>query len=374
MGLADRDYMKQPQRRGERVTPGIGFTARKIVLSMTMWLIIVNVAVFAVDRVITGSGKGVRTRLGSEIQQSFYSRPDDVLRPTDPSQFEYPSREYPGYFHSPLFDKNDTSKVIGRDVVAYKGFFDSIGYFSTERIARLEVWRFVTFQFLHVNGAHLFLNMLGLFFFGPIAERYLGSRRLFLAFYLACGMAGAAMYLMLNLVGWLAVPSGAHLPLVLANKPWVPLVGASAGVFGVLLAAAFIRPRDLMYIFGVIPIRIREGVYLFTAIAFFNLLTGGTNAGGDAAHIGGAIAGAFFIRKPHLLLNFFDDFLRTSGRHPAFEGGRHTKRTGAKRPPSRHDERFNRILDKVRDEGMGSLTSAEARFLERETERRKGNG
>jgi membrane associated rhomboid family serine protease len=372
MALADREYMKKPQRGSGRMMPGFGQPGRKVILTMTMWLIIINVGVFVVDRAITGSGRGVRTELGMHLDSAYHSTPDRVGKLPD-NGGEQPSPRYPGYREVPLFDRQ-TGENVGYEVIAYKGFFDSIGYFSTVRIAELEVWRFITFQFLHFDFMHLALNMIGLFFFGPIAERYLGSRRLFLAFYLTCGMAGAALYLILNLIGWLAVPSGATLPVVLANEPWVPLVGASAGVFGVLLAAAFIRPKDMMYLMGIIPIRIREGVYLFTAIAFVNLLTGGTNAGGDAAHIGGAIAGFFFIRRPGLLLDFFDDFLKTSDRHPAFERRKRKPGTTPKRNASRHDERFNRILDKVRDEGMGSLTSAEARFLERETQRRKGDG
>jgi membrane associated rhomboid family serine protease len=54
-----------------------------------------------------------------------------------------------------------------------------------------EFWRFISFQFLHANLSHLLFNMIGLYFFGSIVEQYLGSKR-YLAFYLLCGVAGAA--------------------------------------------------------------------------------------------------------------------------------------------------------------------------------------
>ncbi|GAB4555709.1 MAG: hypothetical protein Tsb0013_18510 [Phycisphaerales bacterium] len=370
MALADRDYM-----RGGNRGPGGGgggfVRVRRSVLSMTTWLIIINVAVFAIDRVFTGSGRGVRTELVKKVEPAYVDARRDLDAREDIEQPAFGTYG-PGIYQSPIVHV-PSGNLAGRQLVTYMGFFESLGYFSTIKITELEVWRFVTFQFLHANGGHLFMNMLGLFFFGPIAERYLGSRRLFLAFYLLCGIAGAFLYLLLNLAGWL-LP--VKLPLVLANQPWVPLVGASAGVFGVLWAAAFLRGRDIMLVFGIIPVEIRIGVFIFTAIAFINLLTGGNNAGGDAAHLGGALAGAYFIRKPHLLLNFFDEFMGTSARHPAFDGGKR----GGRRPgggsgrsvpkASARDRKMNAILDKIRDSGMGSLTKREREFLEREQRRR----
>ena len=79
-------------------------------------------------------------------------------------------------------------------------------------------------------------DSLGLFFFGPMAERYLGSKR-YVAFYLLCGIFGAVMYLLLNLGGFIATSVlERSVPILLVNSPWTPLIGASAGVFGVIMA------------------------------------------------------------------------------------------------------------------------------------------
>ena len=65
------------------------------------------------------------------------------------------------------------------------------GHFSVDKaIFHLQLWRSITFEFLHSSLVHLLLNMLGLYFFGPIVESYLVRQR-FLVFYLLCGIAGA---------------------------------------------------------------------------------------------------------------------------------------------------------------------------------------
>lgn len=164
------------------------------------------------------------------------------------------------------------------------------GYFSAETaIQHLQLWRLITFQFLHASVGHLFFNMLSLYFFGPLVERYLGSRR-FIVFYLLCGMAGAAAYLLMLNAG------------VLIGSPAVPLVGASAGIFGVLIAAARIAPQAyVMLLFPPIPMRLRTLAWVLLGLATFTVLSNGRNAGGEAAHLGGAALGALLIQFPQIL-------------------------------------------------------------------------
>jgi membrane associated rhomboid family serine protease len=167
------------------------------------------------------------------------------------------------------------------------------GYFSiTAAIQFGQVWRFLTFQFLHANINHIFFNMLSLYFFGPMVESYLGSRR-YLAFYLLSGIAGAVSYIILyNL----------H---ILISFPYLPLVGASAGIFGVLLAAVQIAPNArVMLMFPPIPMKLRTLAWVMIAIAAYTVIGNGRNAGGEAAHLGGAAVGAILIRFPKALSIF----------------------------------------------------------------------
>jgi membrane associated rhomboid family serine protease len=168
------------------------------------------------------------------------------------------------------------------------------GAFSPQSaVYHLQIWRFITFQFLHAGIGHIFFNMLALYYFGPMIENYLGPRR-YLAFYLLCGVSGAAMFLALMFAGLLQV------------SPTTMLIGASAGILGVLAAAATVAPdRPIMLIFPPVSLSLRVLAWIFIGIAVLTVLQNGLNAGGEAAHLGGAAMGFALIRKPSLL-NVFD--------------------------------------------------------------------
>ena len=142
----------------------------------------------------------------------------------------------------------------------------------------LQLWRLVTYQFLHLGIGHIFWNMLILFFFGPMLERLWGSRK-FLTFYLVCGAIGGLLYPFLVLVGWLGAAK---------------LVGASGSILGMLTAGGILFPNMIVLVMFVIPVKLRILAIIFAAISIISLLRPDqfTNAGGQAAHLGGTVAGA----------------------------------------------------------------------------------
>jgi membrane associated rhomboid family serine protease len=250
--------------------------------------------------------------------------------------------------------------VAGALAPRFGSLLNSYGNFSTgSLIQHLEFWRVITFQFLHANLLHMALNMFGLWVFGRMVEEYLGFKR-YAALYLVCGIFGAVAYLILNGLGLLAAYFGmTEIPLLLYNSKSTPLVGASAGVFGVIMASAFIAPNAIIQlIFPPVTLKLRTVAYVYVGIAAFNLIVGGNNAGGDAAHLGGAAAGYFFIRNSHLLRDFFDVF--TDSR----------KASAARKVESERGE-IDRILSKVKDNGLQSLSESEKRALRRATERQR---
>jgi membrane associated rhomboid family serine protease len=172
-------------------------------------------------------------------------------------------------------------------------FIDDWGSFSAATaLYRGQVWRFVTYQFLHSGPMHLFVNMLALYFFGPMVERRLGKPR-FLAFYLLCGCCGAACYLLLWKTG------------ILVYSATSTLIGASAAIFGVMMAAAQIDPHSRVAVLGIFPMRLRTMVLAFLGLAVLVVLAHGDNAGAEAAHLGGAAAGWLLMRHGRGL-NLFD--------------------------------------------------------------------
>lgn len=177
----------------------------------------------------------------------------------------------------------------------------TLGFFSFHlAIVQLELWRFITFQFLHANFTHLLFNMFGLFFFGPLIESYLGRSR-FLAFYLLCGIGGPVAYVLLWMTNFL-------------NSADAPLVGASAGIFGILIAASQIAPEATVLLYGIIPMKLRTLAWLLLGISVFTVLRYGEaglkNSGGEAAHLGGAAVGYILIHNAQHLRKPKLDFLR----------------------------------------------------------------
>ena len=196
------------------------------------------------------------------------------------------------------------------DVVSQRHLFEW-GYFSAETaIYHLQLWRFITFQFLHASVTHILFNMIALYFFGPMIERYLGSRR-YLGFYLLCGISGAVMYLLLMY---------ARVPGFVA---WVPLIGASAGILGILIAAARIAPNaQVMLLIPPIPMRLRTLAWIFIGIAVVTIISQGSNAGGEGAHLGGAATGFLLIQRPQLLRIFDFNWWRRPPRGPRMSNWR----------------------------------------------------
>lgn len=354
MGIYERDYIR-PQNNTPRGGGGGGFaggmgTLRR--MSITNLLILINVLVFFVDLGATRFIGPVWSPASARVVEADAQPPFTL----DKSAGVRQSALGPAWA---VVERN-SGDFVGWQPVRVMHPLESIGHFSTwQGFFRLEVWRLVTFQFLHADISHLIFNMVGLWFFGPLVENWLRSRKLFLAFYLMCGLCGGMLYLLLNLLGTAGVP----LPGALDVSVYTPLIGASAGCFGILLASAFIAGDSRMLLFFVIPLKVKYGAYLFTAISAFNLIIGASNAGGEAAHLGGAIAGFFFIRRPGLLNEFFDIFGRS---------GPSKRQTGPKRESKKDRAKLDAILDKVKEQGVQSLTDSEKAFLDKQSEKMRG--
>lgn len=359
MGIHDRDYARPGSPnygRAGRPWPAGGAFLRG--LTVVHWLVILNVAIFMVDGLI-GARNPVLTHMGTYLAPSatvdtVIDRSISVVDPGSGLQY-FPIRE------------RATGQVVGQWRYAPMQPLQSIGHFSTAKaFIGLEVWRFVTFQFLHGGVNHLLFNMIALWFFGPLVEQHLRSRRLFLAYYLICGIFGAALYLILNLAGYLV---GIQKPLLLINDVYTPLIGASAGVFGVLMASAFIAGNSIMLLFFVLPLKVRTGAYLMFFFALLNLVMGGANAGGDAAHVGGAVAGFYFIRNSHLLTDFL------SFRAAPKPGSGSKRKAGwfsrRRRDPEADRKRVDQLLDKISAHGLHSLTARERKFLQSQSDPRR---
>ncbi|MFA7676722.1 MAG: rhomboid family intramembrane serine protease, partial [Candidatus Omnitrophota bacterium] len=154
--------------------------------------------------------------------------------------------------------------------------------------SHLRLWQLVTYMFLHIGLWHLILNMLMLWFFGPAIETAWGRQR-FVSYYLFTGIVA-------GFCSFLVSPSS-----------YIPVIGASGAIFGLLTAYAFMFPEATVVLFFIFPMRMRQAVFVLAGI---NLLGAISNSGAGIAyiaHLGGALAGYLYI-KSQRLRDFIDFF------------------------------------------------------------------
>lgn len=227
------------------------------------------------------------------------------------------------------------------------------GFSVDDAVYSGQAWRFVTYQFLHGGLLHLVFNMIGLYFFGPLMEQWWGSKR-FVVFYLLCGIVGALPMILLVLIG--VFPAG------------VVLVGASGAIYGVLIGAAVLYPnQEVRLLIPPIPMKLRTMAIVFLAISFLSVLAG-SNDGGNAAHLAGAALGFVLVKRPGLLS--WADRMSAQAIQDGYTKGRYEKKM--KKEQATREE-VDRILAKVSEKGLQSLTNKEKKILQQDTDRLRGD-
>ena len=386
MGIYDRDWQRQsgPVRRRGGGGQGSSQALQKMKgFNATTWIVIICAFVYIVD----GFGKPVTTAqlmkpTNWTLTNLEYEGSVDSLR------FKPPLDQPPANIKRvgdgaaiasrEIYRQGDDASLVKVGTADYQNFstLKKYGFFSTATalfgtnsrggIQGGELWRFLSFQFLHANFWHIFMNMFALWIFGPLVERYLGKKR-FVAFYLLCGIFGALLYLILNAASSLTSSVGMeNVPFLLQNTPHTPLIGASAGVFGVLLAGAYLSPNSTVLLAFFIPIRLVTLAYGLVVAAIVMLFFQTANAGGEAAHLGGAIAGFYFIRNPQHLHGFFDFMGRAD---PTSRSSQARKLRSGKASSAVADSEIDRILAKIHEKGLHSLSAKEKKALREASKR-----
>jgi membrane associated rhomboid family serine protease len=145
-------------------------------------------------------------------------------------------------------------------------------------------WQLLTYGFMHGSFSHMLFNMIALYMFGAALEHTWGNKR-FLTYYLVCVVGAGLLQL---LVGWWTMSNGGNA---------YPTVGASGGVFGLLLAYGMLFPNHrLMLLFPPIPMKARTFVILYGAIELMLGFTGLQPGVAHFAHLGGMLFGWLLIR------------------------------------------------------------------------------
>lgn len=141
---------------------------------------------------------------------------------------------------------------------------------------KLQLWRPITYLFLHGSFLHIIFNLLGLYFLGPDLERLWGTSR-FCRYYFVTGI-GAGLCTM-------------------AVSPWSMgvTIGASGAIYGILLAYGYHFPNRIVYIYAIFPVKVKYMVLGMILMAFFASIGGSSDGIAHWAHLGGLVIGFLYI-------------------------------------------------------------------------------
>ncbi len=226
-------------------------------------------------------------------------------------------------------------------------------------------WTLVTYFFTHLSFFHILFNMLFVYWFGKIIREFLGDKKV-VALYVLGGLVGGVFYILLYniLPQFSGIVGESH------------MLGASAGVFAIVVGAATFMPNYTIYLLLFGPVRIKYIAIFYVLLSFFNIP--GDNAGGAIAHIGGAGIGflyikqlqkgndfgewilsfiafvkSFFTRQPKIKVSY------SSNKGPSYQTRKAT--SASKSTPDQKE--IDAILDKISQSGYESLSKDEKQKL-----------
>ena len=231
------------------------------------------------------------------------------------------------------------------------------------RTALTRPWTFVTYMFVHAGLLHLLANMLMLYVFGTAVESRMGSRN-FILYYLYCGVGAAVFSLLLGGI----MPVGAF-------------VGASGAVLGVAVAFAYFWPDAELIVFPIpVPIKARTLVLGLVALDVIGSRLWPNDGIAHLAHVGGALFGFFFFKVQSFSRRSPSEPARTVERVVMVQSGSSEPEQRTPVTPMRPRRgiesdpvtaEVDRVLDKISQQGISSLTPAERRFLDEVARKKK---
>ncbi|AKQ46221.1 rhomboid family protein [Rufibacter radiotolerans] len=266
--------------------------------------------------------------------------------------------------------------IVVRTIMTLSGSGSTFGYLMTflQLPSNLQLfayrpWTLFTYFFTHLEFFHIIFNLLNLYWFGMLIREYLGDKRL-VNLYVLGGLAGGLFYLLTyNTIPYLQLR---------ADRSF--MMGASGSVISVMVAAATLLPNYTFNLILLGPIRIKYIAAVMVLLSISGAV--GSNAGGNIAHLGGAILGFFYIqqlqrgtdfgRPVQAVLGFFSGLFKPRSPLKVTYKNPNRPYTAAPNPsmpvssgmaghPSQIE--IDQILDKISVSGYESLTKEEKQKL-----------
>ncbi len=244
-----------------------------------------------------------------------------------------------------------------------QNFIDRWFAFQPTRIL-LRPWGVFTYMFVHGGFWHITMNMIVLFFFGPPLEEEWGGREFF-KYYVICGLGGVAL-------SYVFLPDA--------------IIGASAAIFGLMLAFAMLWPNMDIYLWMVFPIKAKWLVGALFLLTLFSAITEPGAGIAYLAHLGGIVTGLLYLKSGWRAAHGIERLKsKATGGHqhlaivPHARRDRHEaeSRTESQSRPPEGDaalyDAVDEVLDKISAHGMASLTPDERKLLDDVSRRHRTN-
>lgn len=164
-----------------------------------------------------------------------------------------------------------TYYILGRQELFNLNYWGGLWSLNT---GNFHIWQPFTYMFMHASLDHIFFNMFSLWMFGTVLENYWGTKR-FLFYYLACGIGAGLLHLLMP---------GVHLT-----------VGASAAVYGILMAFGMMFPNERIYLYFLVPIKTKWFIIGMIVIELFEGVFRSYDGIAHFAHLGGMLIGFLII-------------------------------------------------------------------------------
>ena len=213
-------------------------------------------------------------------------------------------------------------------------------------------WSLISYFFLHLGFTHILWNMLFLYWFGKIIQDNIGNNAV-ISLYVLGGIIGGLSYMALfNIIPYYDNRISESL-----------MLGASAGVFSIVAGSATLLPNYTFYLLFLGPVRIKYIALFYILLSFLDIT--GSNAGGEIAHLGGAMIGYLFIRQLQNGVNIGEGVINIVN----FFNKEKNKKSDQKSSPTeetKHDisqDEIDKILDKISESGYSSLSKNEKEKL-----------
>ena len=247
--------------------------------------------------------------------------------------------------------------ILGSDFVIFDFLVEKLSMPASFSQLIFQPWSMVTYMFLHVDFMHILFNMLILYWTGSLFAEYLGNEKLWTTYVLGAITGGLAYLIMFNIS-----------PAFSQQVNHSHLMGASAGVIAVMVGIATLLPDYTVQLLLIGPVKLKYVALVSILIYFISIPLG--NAGGQIAHLGGALFGYIMIKQlkkgndiTAWLSNLFKKGSRRKSKMTVVRSAKPIPDAFYAEEAVSKQEAIDKVLDKINKSGFDSLSKEEKEIL-----------